>query len=200
MKILNSLNELINEGILSEAMYNDLFEFLGQGFGKMTQGTAYYVSSMDTSMNKNIIDPNTGEKIPNPMYGKIFKHTRFMFPWGDTYARARERKGIEGEIGQRSGQYEKIQGFDMLESGKSGLYLPILPSGSEYVYAMMDGNDFVPISKEEVKPYLRPSGAPQSEGPKFRLLIVNNIAKLTGGGNVWTNPDFKLNYIGPGAI
>ena len=189
-------------GVLNEEKYNDLFEFLGQGFGKMTQGTAYYVSSMNSSMNKNIVDPATGEKMPNPMYDRLYKHTRFMFPWGDTYKRARERKGIEGDMGKRSGEFEKLAGFDMLETGKSGLYLPILPSGSEYKYAVLEGNDFVEVDKEEVKKYLRPSGGSSfnTEGPNYRLLIANNIVKLTGGGNIWVNPDFKFQYIGPGSI
>lgn len=187
-------------GMLNEEKYNDVFEFLGQGFGKMTQGTAYYVSSMNSSMNKNIVDPATGEKMPNPMYDKLYKHTRFMFPWGDTYKRAKDRKGITTEPGERRGEFERLEGFDMLETGKSGLYLPILPSGSEYRYAVLDGNDFVEVSKDEVKPYLRQSSAPPSEGPNFRLLIVNNIVKLTGGGNIWVNPEFKFNYIGPGNI
>ena len=44
----------------------------------MTNGTAYYVASMDSSMNKFIMDAN-GSKIPNPMYGRLFKHTRYIF-------------------------------------------------------------------------------------------------------------------------
>lgn len=200
--IKSMLNEALTE-MLNEEKYNDIFEFLGQGFGKMTQGTAYYVSSMDSNMNKNLVNPDTGEKGPNPMYGKLFKHTRFMFGWGDTYGRARERKGIEGELGKRSGDYEKVSGYENvgLETGKNGLYLPILPTGSEYKYAVMDGGSFVEIDKEEAKKYLRPSGGSFStEGPNFRLLLVQNIVKLTGGGNIWVNPEFKFDYIGPGNI
>ena len=151
MKIQKSLNELISEAILKEENFTDVLEFLAQGFGKMTSGTVYYVSSMDSSMNKNLVDPNTGEKMPNPMYGKLYKHTRYMFPWGDTFARAKERKGINTEPGKRSGEFERLEDFNMLETGKNGLYLPIIPTGSEYEYAVMDNNKFVPISKDEAK-------------------------------------------------
>lgn len=201
---LKSKGDILTEGdtsdLIKEETYNDLYEFLNQGFRKMTNGTAYYVSSMDSSMNKNIIDSETGEKVPNPMYGKIYKHTRFMFPWLDTFSRAKERKGLGSEVGQRSGEFEKVEGYDMIEKGKNGLYLPILPTGSEYKYAIMEGDDFVEIDKDEVKKYLRPSGASTSGAPAFRLLLVNNIAKLTGGGNIWVNPDFGFKYIGPGTV
>lgn len=189
-----------NIGMLNEERYNDLFEFLAQGFGKMTQGSVYYISSMDSSMNKNIIDSDTGEKRPNPMYGKLYKHTRYMFPWGDTYARAKERKGITTEPGKRSGEFEKLEGFDMLETGKNGLYLPIIPTGSEYEFAVLENNKFVPIHWSEAVKYLRPFTGGLKENANFRLLLVNNIVKLTGGGNEWVNPDMKFDYIGPGSI
>ncbi len=197
------IKQQLNEGlqrILKEETYRDLFDFLDQDPRKMTNGTAYYVASMDSSMNKFMVDSD-GNKVPNPMYGKIFKHTRFMFPWKDTYNRAMERKGSEREIGQRSGTFEKVVGYDVLERGKSGLYLPILPTGSEYKYVMMDGNEFKVIGKEDVLPYLRPS-SPSSGGSvvDFRLLIVDKIAKLTGGGNVWINPEFKGSYMGMGIV
>lgn len=185
--------------ILTEETYRDLFDFLDQGQKKMTNGTAYYVASMDSSMNKFIMD-DSGIKVPNPMYGRLFKHTRFMFPWADTYKRAMERKGEGRELSSRSGTFEKVTGYDVLERGKSGLYLPILPSGSEYKYVVVDGGESKVVSKEEVLPYLRPS-SPSGGGPvDFRLLIVDKIAKLTGGGNVWINPEFKGSYMGMGVV
>jgi hypothetical protein len=200
MKIQKIFDDLIYEGILNEGSYNDLFEFLAQGFGKMTTGTAYYVASMDNNMNKNLVTPEG--KMPNPMYGKLYKHTMFMFPWLDTYRRAQERKGIDTEPGQRRGTYERLEGFDMLETGKSGLYLPIYPTGSQYSFAVMDGGKFVEFPKEEAKKYLRPSdgSAFSPDAVAVRQLIIDRTAKITGGGNVWVNPEFKFNYIGPGAI
>jgi hypothetical protein len=200
MKIQKILEDLIYEGILNEEKHSDLFEFLAQGFGKMTQGTAYYVASMDNSMNKNIVTPEG--KMPNPMYGKLYKHTMFMFPWLDTYRRAHERKGIDTEPGQRRGTYERLEGFDMLETGKSGLYLPIYPTGSEYVFAVMDGGKFVEFPKEEAKKYLKPSdgSAFNPDTVPVRQLIIDKIAKITGGGNVWINPNFKGSYMGVGSL
>jgi hypothetical protein len=199
MKIQDILKTLVRESlenILNEERFNDLYAFLDAQPRKMTMGTAYYVASMDTSMNKNIVTPEG--KQPNPMYGKVFKHTRFMFRWQDTYKRATERTNPEHVMGQRSGEYEKVEGYDMLEKKGDKFYLPIIPTGSEYKFITIDGQE---ISKEELKPFLKPSGAPSpSSGVDFRLLIVDKIAKITGGGNEWVNPDFKGDYMGMGSI
>lgn len=199
MKIQDILKTLVRESlenILNEEKFNDLYAFLDVQPKKMTMGTAYYVASMDTSMNKNIVTPDGKE--PNPMYGKVFKHTRFIFRWQDTYKRATERTSPEHVMGQRSGEYEKVEGYDMLDKKGDKTYLPIIPTGSEYKYVGIDGQE---ISKEELKPYLKPSGPyTPSSGVDFRLLIVDKIAKITGGGNEWVNPDFKGNYMGMGSI
>jgi hypothetical protein len=57
-----------------------------------------------------------------------------------------------------------------------------------------------PIDKETVYKYLRPSKPSGGSGVDFRLLIVDKIAKLTGGGNVWINPQFKGSYMGVGSL
>jgi hypothetical protein len=196
MKLSQILESLVIEGMLSEAKYTDLYEFLNQEPKKMTMGTAYYVASMDSSMNKNLVTPEG--KQPNPMYGKVFKHTRFIFRWQDTYVRAVERTNPEHEMGQRRGEFEKVEGYNMLEKKGDKMYLPIIPTGSEYRYIGIDGQE---ISKEELKPFLKPSGpyAPSS-GVDFRLLMVEKIAKLTGGGNEWVNQDFTGEYKGLGSI
>lgn len=184
--------------ILNEDAYQDLFEFLDNKVQPMSMGTAYYVASLDSSMNKRLAD-----KSPNPMYGRVFKNTRFMFRWKDTFKRALERSGEDREVGMRSGQFEKVEGYEMLERGRSGLYLPILPTGSEYELSYIDDSGkLVPISREEVKPYLKPP-RPRPEGPSspsFRLLIVDKIAKIAAGGNTWNNPNFKGTYLGPGNV
>lgn len=189
------------ESLLKEETFSDLFNFLEQDPRKMSVGTVYYVADMNSSMNKSIVN-DSGEKIPNPMYGKLFKHTRFMFQWENTYKKAMEKINPEHEMGKRSGTFEKVQGYDVLESGKSGLYLPIIPTGSEYEYVVTEDGDSRPIDKEEVKKYLRPV-SPSFNNPsksEFRLLIVDKIAKITGGGNVWVNPNFKGSYQGIGKI
>lgn len=203
-QLIMLLKENKNKSLINEEQYNDLFEFLAQGFRKMTQGSVYYVSSMSkpSYMNKNWVNPDTGQKERNPMYDKLFKHTRYKFGWLDTYKNAYERKTGEEYIpGEQRGQFERLEGFEMLKTGKSGLYLPIMPTGTEYVFAIYENNNFTPIEKEEAKKYLKPSdyvnfqNAPK---PETRDLIVDNIYKLTGGGNVWINSDFRYNYIGPG--
>jgi hypothetical protein len=91
MKIVTLVQELLKEQALldlREEAYQDLFNFLDNKVQKMSMGTAYYVASMDTSMNKKLPDGT-----PNPMYGKLFKNTRFMFRWEDTFKRSVQRSG-----------------------------------------------------------------------------------------------------------
>lgn len=195
------IKNLLREGIqmLQEETFNDLYAFLDQGQQKMSQGTAYYVSDMNSSMNKFMVD-DSGNKIPNPMYGKLFKNTRFMFRWQDTYGRAVERKNPEHQMGQRSGEFEKVDGYDMLEKKGDNMYLPIIPTGSEASYTVLEDGEMKPIDKEVVYKYLRPSKPSGGSGVDFRLLIVDKIAMLTGGGNKWINPNFKGSYMGVGNI
>jgi hypothetical protein len=196
------IKTLLRENIqmLQEEKFNDLYAFLDQNPKKMTIGSAYYVADLNSSMNKFMLD-DEGNKIPNPMYGKLYKHTRFMFRWQDTYGRAVERKNPEHQMGQRSGSFEKVEGYDVLERKGDALYLPIMPTGSQAEYSVMEGGKMVPIGKEEVYKYLRPSKPSSSgSGVDFRLLMVGKIAKLTGGGNVWVNPDFGSSYMGAGSL
>lgn len=181
------------EELLSEETFSDIYKFLARVPNKMTFGTVYYVSSMNSSMNKNIITANGKE--PNPMYDRVTKHTRFSFGWQDTYKRAVERSGVDWELGQRRGEFEKVEGFEVLEKKGDKFYLPIIPQGSNYklFYNGVDG--VREISKEELKPYVKDRISSPS-GTEFRLLMLDNIYKLTGGGNVWVNPSFGGTYRG----
>jgi hypothetical protein len=194
------VNESENK-VITEETYDDLFHFLNTDPKKMTQGSVHYVADLNSSMNKNIVD-DEGNKIPNPMYGKLFKHTRFMFKWEDTFTNAMERIDPNYVPGQRSGHYEKIDGYKVLEKGPNGLYLPILPTGSEYKIFVDNNGELEEMDKEAAKKFLRPASPTKTETPTkaaFRLLMLDKIAKVTGGGNVWKNPNFKGVYMGPGS-
>jgi hypothetical protein len=194
--LLNELRKGLSR-LLTEEVLSDLFTFLETDPKNMTMGTAYYVASMDSYMNKFITNPQ-GEKIPNPMLGRLFKNTRFIFKWQDTYGKAMDRKGLQ-EMARR-GVYDKIQGYEVLETGKSGLYLPIIPTGSEATYSVLVDGQPVGISKEEIAKYLRPMNQPYAP-ITFRPLIIDKVIKLTGGKNVWINPNFKgPRYLGIGEI
>jgi hypothetical protein len=192
-------NTSIKENLINEEQFGDLFKFLEQDPKKMSQGSVYYVSDMNSSMNKSIVDEN-GNKVPNPMYGKLFKHTRFLFKWENTFGKAMEKIDPDYIVNSRSGSYEKLQGYNMLETGKSGLYLPIIPTGSEYQYVINDNGQMKQIDKESVKKYLRPQPPMMDNKAQFRALIVDKIVKITGGGNVWINPNFTGEYMGIGNI
>ena len=188
------------ESVLNEERYSDLFEFLDRGARKMTQGSVQYVYLMrSSSMNKNLVTPEG--KVPNPMYGKLYKHCFYKFNWKDTFQRAAERMGLNLEPGQRRGTYERLKAYDMLETGKSGLYLPILPTGSNSVYATLENDNFIEVPKEEAFKYLK-GYTSTGEKPEYRQLIINKddgggVIRISAGGNEWINPKFRFNYIGP---
>lgn len=195
----SEINEVIDEGLLTEDSIDDFFTFLAKDPNNKSMASAYYTAPV--TMNKTIIGDD-GIKIPNPMYGKLFKNTRFMFRWGDVYKDAVERVNPEHEFGERRGTYDKVEGFKVTEMGKSGLYLPILPTGSEANYSVMENGQWSVIDKDEAKKYLPPYRGGSASGVEYRQLIVDRIAMIKSGGNEWVNPHFKLKYkyLGPGKI
>ena len=190
-------NEVIDEGLLTEDRIDDFFTFLAKDPNNKSMASAYYTAPV--TMNKTIIGDD-GIKIPNPMYGKLFKNTRFMFRWGDVYKDAVERVNPEHEFGERRGTYDKVEGFKVTEMGKSGLYLPILPTGSEANYSIMENGQWSVIDKNEVRKYLPPYRGSSASGVEYRQLIVDRIAMIKSGGNEWVNLHFKFKYLGPGKI
>jgi hypothetical protein len=198
-----TIKNLIREQFVNEATYtNDIHKFLDQDPKRMTTGTAYYISSMNDYMNKTIID-KFGKKVPNPMYDKIFKHTRFIFGWRDTYERAMNRINPNYVVGPKSGNYKPVQGYDMLESGKNGLYFPIVPTGTEYVYVICDNGGCKVADKSQVKPFFKETNksywSAEGKAP-FRQLIVDRAVKITGGGNEWVNDKIKNKWLGIGNV
>jgi hypothetical protein len=191
-----------DEDMLFEERFNDLFKFLdAKDPQKMSQGNAYYTAPLGSSYMNKYVKDEEGNKTLNPYYGRILKHTRFNFGWADTFRRAEERRtGGDVELGARSGQYDKVKGYGVLEKGKSGFYLPILPTGSEYTFTYVDDNgNQQPIEKEEVEKYTKPP-RPSDGKSKFRPLIINRISKIQAGGNKWINPEPEFKYMGPGEV
>ena len=191
------IKSLLRESLLTEDRIDDFFKFLAQDPHNKSMATVYYTAPV--TMNKFILD-DEGIKIPNPMHGKLFKNTRFTFRWGDVYKDAVERVNPDHEFGKRSGTYDKVEGFKVTEMGKSGLYLPIIPTGSESSYSVMDNNQWSEISTEEARKYMPPYRGGSASGVEYRQLIVDRIAMIKSGGNEWVNPHFKLKYLGPGKI
>ena len=199
----NIIKQLLREQFVVEERYsNDIYKFLDQDPKRMTVGTAYYISSMNEYMNKFIVD-KFGKKVPNPMYDKIFKHTRFIFGWRDTYERAMKRINPDYVVGPKSGNYKPVKGYDMLESGKNGLYFPIIPTGTEYVYVICNNGGCRVADKNEVKPFFKETDrsywAAEGKAP-FRQLIVDRAVKITGGGHEWINDRIKGKWLGIGKV
>ena len=187
--------------LLTEERFTDIYEFLTQNIQKMTNASVMYVALVKT--NKYIQDSSKG-KIPNPLYGKLYKHQRFMFPWSETFKNAMRRKypGYS-DFGSRSGTYKKIDGYDIIEMGKSGLYFPIYPTNTEennrYVYTVSeDGKKHKLVDKRDIYPYLPPPSTINPDKTPTKQLILDKIYMIKSGGHIYTNPTFiHGEYLGP---
>lgn len=192
IKITESQLKTIKEHLISEReVFQDLFDFIANDPQKGGIATVYYTSPV--GMNKG---GRAGTPV-NPYYGRVFKDSAFNFRWEDTYSRAVERTNPDHEMGQRSGSFEKVQGYNVLETGRNGLYLPIIPLNlgkSTIGYRVQDENSgqLVPANIEDIKPYFKPRGNHQpSSGVDYRLLLVDRISKIKAGGKYWDNPHYQ---------
>lgn len=191
-------NEFMNENLLKEEKIEDFFNFLENDPKKGTFAYAYYTTPV--SLNKNFIDED-GVKKPNPYYGKIFKNLRYKFSFGQVFEDAMKKKDPDYIPGERRGVYTKLTGYDVLEQGKNGLYLPIIPLEKKSKYSIReDSGEFRPVEFEEIKIYFpdRDYSKYQSAPTKYSQLVVDRIAKLSAGGHQWVNPNFIYEYLGPG--
>lgn len=193
---LHRMQELA--GIIKEEKIDDFFHFLERNPKKGSFAYVYYTRPL--TLNKTFTDID-GEKKPNPFYGKIFKHSRYRFSFEQLYADTAAKRDPEYVSGPRRGEYEKVSGFDYLETGKSGLYLPIIPTETKSTYSVIEPNgENKVVDYEDIKLYLKPPSTSSGEGIKYLQLIVDKIAKISAGGNTWVNPNFIYEYLGPGTI
>lgn len=197
--ILKVIKLLIEQELktINEEIYDDFFYFIKNDPRLNTFAYIYYLSSLDRYLSK----PKN-----NPMKGKFFKLTKYKFRFGDTYKRAVERINPEHELKKRSGEYTKIEGYNVLErdvNGDEGI--PILPLQSTSKVIVMDENNKTKETlsineiKEKYSEYFIGSflkgGYESSSGVDFRALKIKNTIKINAGGNTWINPYIKLNDI-----
>lgn len=191
---LTQESKTLNEegSLLTEETVDDFFKFLARDPGNNTMASVYYTSPV--KFNK-FIKTEEGKEI-NPFYDKVLKNQRYTFMWGETYKDAVERTNPDHEFGQRRGTYEKLDGFKVTETGKSGLYLSIVPKGSfDAKYGIQTDNGYEDISKDEFQSYLPQTNyKPSSSGQDFRPLIVDRIYKIKAGGNEWVNPHYTYKW------
>ena len=181
-----------NSSLLTEESIDDFFNFLEFDPHKHSFAYAYY--TYPVTLNKTMED--NGIKVPNPMYGKIFKNARYKFNYGEVYGDAMRKVNPDYIPGKRSGEYEKVDGYKVTEMGKSGLYLPILPTEQKSVYSVNEDENWRVVDFDEIKKYFPKRTYSAAPAREYKQLILDRIYKISAGGNVWVNPNFKYKYLG----
>ena len=185
----------INENIISEETIDDFYNFIETDPRKCTYASLQYMHIYNTGLSK----PKN-----NPFYNKFIKITNFQFKWGSTYKDVVTRTNPDWEFQKRKGEYEKIQGYSVLERDANGdEVLPITnPSvlGESIIIVLDENNNekerFPSKELKErygehfqnsaFKPKVYASGSAQLP------LKVKSILKIKAGGKEWTNPHHNL--------
>ena len=107
-------------------------------------------------------------------------------------------------IQQRKGEYQKVQGYKVLETNKNGeLCFPIVPINSNSIVLILDqnGNIMKESNMREIKELYKNTDVfinsfysenkPPASGVNFNLLKVDSIYRIAAGGSEWKNPHFK---------
>lgn len=201
-----SIRTVLSEGSneSTRKAINDFFNLLETDPKKGTFATLYY-TALYRPFNKFYKDEK-GDKQRNPYHGTVYKHQWVRFNYGETYVAALERRNIKavqkgGEIWvlqKRKGEFEKVDGYDLIEiTPKGELNFPVIVKDSDAYYTIVDGDgNHKPIEFGEFEEYMRPPSKSGS-GIDFRNFLVDKIYKLRAGGKEWINPHFKETYMGP---
>lgn len=192
-KVMSTITEIKQP--LTEENINDFFNFLEQDPQKKSFAYVYYTSPV--KLNKSYFDEN-GVRQLNPMFGKLYKNQQIKFNYGAAYKEAMLKQNPEHEFKARRGEYEKIQGYDVLDTGKSGLYLPVMPLSNKSSYSIQnEDGSWSPVEFDAIKQYFPPQRESIPGAPQVRQIIVDRIARISAKGNVWTNQNFIYKYLGP---
>lgn len=135
---------------------------------------------------------------PNPFYGQILKHKPYEFRWDRTYSEAQLALNPNYEFKGNNAEYNSVEGVKIIQTGKNGLYLPIVPTGGggKPLYTTLD---YKPINENEFAQYLPPKRPVDPNLTLFMQCLVERIAGISAGGAFWKNPDFIFKYLGANA-
>lgn len=171
---------------------------------KCTFAYLYAANDLDSQLAKEIKDEE-GNRVENPMFGKIFKVTTYKLHLNDSYKDVVKRENPDWEVQSRSGDYEKVKGYEVYFTKSGNLMLSIsnFTSTSKY-YKKEDDGSIKEIKLSEIQPYLKMSSSLKfsktqdnnnlktstGSGVQFRNINVDKIYKLNGGGRSWNNNSF----------
>lgn len=195
--------ETSDDELIKKIKGSSILDFLKQ-MPKSTKGKYGYVSyTAPVLVNKSYNDVD-GLKKPNPMLGKLFKNTLYKFRFDYSYKRAvqikNEKTENDYEVGPRQSSYSDVEGYNMLLSGKSGLYFPIVlekpetDQSSNYMI-LNDAGGYDVVSKDEIRKYL--PVIKSSTYVDYRSLIVQRVYRIKAGKRIFDNPEFPYEYLGP---
>ena len=166
----------------------DFFNTLKNSECENTMAFVYYASPL--KLNKNYMEMD--KKLENPLYDKVLKYKTIQFNYGDTFKDAVLKINPDYEFKGQKAVYEKVNGSDILTLGKNGLYLPILPLGSESSYKLeFKEGLMLTVLFEEVKKYMPEVKERKDDVPIFNQLLVSRISKIESDINFWINYDFE---------
>ena len=171
---------------------------------KCTFAYLYAANTLDSQLAKEMKDEE-GNRVENPMFGKIFKVTTYKLHLNDSYKDVVKRNNPNWEVQSRSGDYEKVKGYEVYFTKSGNLMLSIsnFTSTSKY-YMKEDDGSMKEIKLSEIQPYLKMSSSLKfsktqdnnnletstGSGVQFRNINVDKIYKLNGGGKSWNNNSF----------
>lgn len=143
-------------------------------------------------LNKSYLT-ESGEKQPNPYADKLLKTKEIKFNFGETFKETMLKINPEYEFKERSGDYQKTEDFDVLQTGKNGLYLAVLPKPfkGETIYLEQTDNGLANVELDLIEKYLPPKREFVDNGkPIINQLMVDRIQKIECNGETWLNEEY----------
>lgn len=178
---------------------DDFFEMLDAK--KFTFAYAYTANVMDDKLRRYIIAED-GTKEVNPMYGKLYKVTKYKFNFGKTYREAVRMKNPQYQVQSRNVPYEKVQGYRCVYfSEKGNLMFPFCDYKDYTKYYLLDDSGNVSeVMFDSIKPYMQPSKTVERSRPSgvnCKSINVDKIYRLNAGGKTWSNRIFIYPFLIP---
>jgi len=204
MKILNisAYTQHLQEMAATDKTVTVIHDFFA-ALEKLKKGTIVYVYYANdfTPYLPKFIKHEDGTKEPNPMLNRLYKLSTYRFQAGKEYYAQLEKlfpgymydpNSPVNQEKQPNRPWEPLPpgGKPCQKNKKNGeIALPVVDSKTTWTqYVMVDetGN-YVPVDYETVQPYMKPPKPSTGIPVTYKMLYVNKIYMLNGGGQSCPN-------------